>query len=178
MRYKVVPRPIDPDAAGPRDRDADGSARLDAVEAVHEALPLVPDSVEDCCVRVVDRTGVPSRDVAREWITFLEALELAEETPRGYRRRRTEPDPTALADAFERRVFGARELLEALAQTGSLTAEAAFEHFRAAVPEWERDRHPDWEAEWRERTRRLLAWSEAFGLVERDGDRYVPVDPG
>lgn len=155
MRYKVVPEP----------------RGLETLRAVHDALPLVPDSVEDCCVRVVDRTDVPARDEAREWLTFCQALELARETPRGFERVRADPDRASLADAFRRRVFGARELLDAL-EAGSLTHEAAFEALGPAVPRWERDRHADWEREWRERTRRLLEWARAFGLLARDGDAY------
>ena len=160
MRYKVVPAP----------------RGLDTLKAVHGALPLVPERVEDCCTRVVDRTDVPARDDAREWITFLQALGLAEETSRGFERVRTDPDVEELADAFRRRVFGAAELLDALAEDGPLTHDEAFDRLRPVVPEWERDRHTDWEGEWRERVRRLLAWSVAFGLATREGDEFAPVD--
>ncbi|PSQ29891.1 hypothetical protein BRD06_02315, partial [Halobacteriales archaeon QS_9_67_15] len=71
--------------------------------------------------------------------------------------------------------FGASEVLDALRFDGPLTAEEAFEAIREAVPRWERDRHADWESEWRERTERLLDWSVAFGLASRDGDRYAAV---
>ncbi|PSP31571.1 hypothetical protein BRC64_09670 [Halobacteriales archaeon QH_10_67_22] len=155
MRYKVVPEPHG----------------LDTLRAAHAAVALVPDSVEDCCTRIVDRTAIPSRDAAREWLTFLQALELVRETPQGFERVRTDPDRERLAEAFERRVFGARELLAAL-DDATVTADEAFEHLRPAVGEWERQRHTDWTAEWRERSRRLLAWAETFGLVAREDDRY------
>jgi hypothetical protein len=160
VRYKIVP-PV-------RDRAF--------LAAAQRALPLVPGTVEDCCLRIVDETAAPSRDAAREYLTFLQALELAEETPRGFRRRRVDADEAALAEAFEDRVFGASELLGALREAGSLTADEAFAELRETVPQWERDRHTDWAAEWRERTERLLDWSVAFGLAARDGDRYRPTD--
>lgn len=155
MRYKVVPDPRD----------------IDAIERAQRAVPLVPDPVEDCCTRIRDELGLPSRDVAREWLTFLQALELVAETDRGFERRRTDPDPDALADAFRRRVFGAEELLDAL-EAGPITSEEAFDAIRDAIPRWERDRHQDWEREWRTRVERLLAWSVRFGLADREGDRF------
>jgi len=161
VRYKIVP--------APRDREF--------LAAAQRALPLVPGTVEDCCLRLVDETAAPSRDAAREYLTFLQALELVAETDRGYKRRRVDLDDADLGDAFERRVFGASEVLDALRAGGSLTADEAFEAIRDAVPRWERDRHADWESEWRERTERLLDWSVAFGLASRDGDRYAAVDP-
>ena len=160
MRYKIVP--------APRDREF--------LAAAHRALPLVPGTVEDCCLRLVDETAAPSRDAAREYLTFLQALELVAETSRGYKRRRVDLDDAGLGDAFERRVFGAREVLDALRFDGPLTADEAFEAIREAVPRWERDRHRAWESEWRERTERLLDWSVTFELASRDGDRYA-ADP-
>lgn len=161
MRYKIVP-PVQ-DAA--------------FLEAAQRAVPLVPGSVEDCCLRLVDETAAPSRDTAREYLTFLEALELVEESERGYRRRRIEPEEQDLADAFERRVFGASELLDALRTDGPQTADGAFESIRDVVPQWERDRHTDWEAEWRDRTGRLLEWCVTFELATTDGSEYRAVKP-
>jgi hypothetical protein len=162
MRYKTAPGPVE-------------LVDLDTLGAVHAALPLVPGDVDDCCARVVDRTAVPNRDDAREWITFLQALGLAEETPRGYRRVRADLDERAgseFADRFERGVFGVPALLAALDDADSLPVQTAFERFRTRVPAWERDRHADWEGVWSERVRRLLAWCAVFGLATRDGDRY------
>lgn len=161
MRYKIVP-PV-------RDRAF--------LAAAQRAVPLVPGTVEDCCLRIVDETAAPSRDAAREYLTFLQALELVKETSRGFERRQVDVEAVDLGDAFERRVFGARELLDALRESGSLAPEEAFEEMREHVPRWERDRHTDWEAEWRERTERLLAWGREFGLTARDGDRYRAADP-
>jgi len=158
MRYKVVPEPL-PDA--------------DALGDAQRAVPLVPGSVEDCCTRLRDRLGLASRDEARELLTFLEALGLATETDRGYRR--TDRDPEALADPFRNRVFGARELLAAVdAADGPLTAGAAFERLRGDVPTWERHRHEHWDAEWRTRVERLLEWARLLGLVVVDEEGYRP----
>jgi len=156
VRYKVVPPA--------RDRAA--------LVAVRDALPLVPGSVEDCCTRIRDRTDVPSRDAAREWLTFCQALGLASETDRGFHRVRGDPDAAELADRLLAGVFPARELRDALAADGLLTPEAAFEAIRETVPRWERSRSVDWEAEWRERIAHLLDWFVVVGLAARDGDRY------
>jgi len=152
MRYKVVPEPV---------------ADLDALADAQRAVPLVPETVEDCCSRLRDRCGLGSRDSARELLTFLEALGLVTETDRGYRRTRTDPDPDVLGDRFRDRVFGAGELLDALADAAEpLTADATFDAIRGIVPTWERNRYDDWEREWRERVRRLLAWAVLFEVVE------------
>lgn len=143
------------------------------LERAQRAVPLVPGTVDDCCARLVEETEVGARDEARTLLTFLRALELVEETPRGYRRRRVEADPEALGDAFVRRVYGAAELREALREAGSPNADEAFERMRPHVPQWERDRHADWESVWRERVERLLAWSVEFGLAARDGASYL-----
>jgi hypothetical protein len=158
MRYKVVPSPAD----------------ADRLEAAHGALPLVPGSVEDCCTRIRDRTGVDSRDAAREWLTFVQALGLAAETDRGYHRVRGTPDRASLADAYLDGVFPAREVHEALAAAGTpLPAGEVFERVRGAVPRWERSRHSDWEAEWRDRVELALEWAVVFGLADRETGRYA-----
>lgn len=158
MRYKVVPEPL-PD--------------LDALADAQRAVPLVPDTVEDCCTRLRDRCDLGSRDRARELLTFLEALELATETDRGYRRTQTDVDPDRLAPLFRERVFGARELLSALAASQeSLSVDTAFTAIREDVPQWERNRTDDWERAWRERVRHLLDWAVLFGLVRKTADGY------
>lgn len=160
MRYKVVPEPL---------------ADLDALAEAQRAVPLVPDTVEDCCTRLRDRCDLGSRDRARELLTFLEALELATETDRGYRRTQADIDAGRLASLFRERVFGAREVLTTLESSeGGLTVDAAFAAIRADVPEWERNRSDDWEAEWRERVRRLLEWAVLFGLVVETDTGYEP----
>jgi hypothetical protein len=157
VRYKIVPEPVDPDL----------------LEAVRGAVPLVPGSVEDCCTRIRDRTALPSREEAREWLTFCQALGLVAETDRGYYRIRDDPDPATLRERFRESVFGAREIHEALVAAGEpLDAAAVFESVRGAVPRWERDRRVDWETEWRDRVRVLLEWGVAFGQVERADGGY------
>jgi len=156
VRYKVVPPA--------RDREA--------VAAVRDALPLVPGSVEDCCSRIRDQTDVPSRDAAREWLTFCQALGLAAETDRGFHRVREDPGREAFAERLLDGVFPARELRDALAADGPLTPAEAFSALREAIPRWERSRSPDWEDDWRERIAHLLEWFVAFDLAERAGEGY------
>lgn len=155
MRYKVVPEP----------------RSVDALRAAADAVPLVPGSVEDCCTRVRDGTDLDSRDEARETLTFLQALGLVEESERGFYRVREERSPADLATAFRERVFGAQEVLAAV-DDGPASVEDAFQEVRDVVPRWERDRRTDWEAIWRERTRRLLEWAVEFGLAERSDGEY------
>jgi hypothetical protein len=157
MRIKVVPAP------------ADRALLTD----VHEALPLVPGSVEDCCTRIRDRTSVPSRDEAREWLTFAEAVGLAADTDRGFHRVRDPPDEDALAAAFAANVFPVEEVLDALAAGEEpLEAAAVFKSVRKGVPKWERDRYADWESEWEERIALVLEWCAAFGLAEGVDGEY------
>lgn len=164
MRYKVVPP----------------ATSTEFLREAHEALPLVPGTVEDCCTRIRDRTeGVHSRDEARELLTFLQAVGLAAEVDEGFYRPREPPGDDELASAFEEHVYGAREVLGALEESGEAeTVEWVFaEAIEPIVPRWERDREGDWRATWRERTERLLAWAAFFGLVEPlDGDRYRRVE--
>lgn len=158
MRYKVVPAP------------ADRALLTD----VRDALPLVPGSVEDCCTRVRDRTSVPSRDEAREWLTFATALGLATETERGYHRVRNPPDDDALADNFRGQVFGVEEVLASLGDADApLDDRAVFESVRDIVPRWERNRYADWESEWTDRIGLLLSWCEVFELVTHGDDGYA-----
>ena len=160
-RYKVAP----------------GPPTMDALRSVHAALPLVPENVSDCCARVVDRTSVSNREDAREWITFLRALGLAEETDRGYQRVGTDVSAAAVRDPFAGHVFGVAELLAALDGPEATTVDDGFEALRPVIPEWEHERHPDWEAVWADRTRRLLEWCVTLGLATsvEGGYRSVPV---
>ncbi len=155
MRYKVVPE----------------SRSVEFLREVQAALPLVPGTVEDCCSRIRDRTDLQSRDEAREYLTFAQALGLAAEDGRGFHRTREDPPEEELAERFLSNVFGAREVLEAVDETPN-TVEATYDEIRELVPRWERDRHSDWEAKWQGRTERLLEWAAEFGLVERSADGY------
>lgn len=156
MRFKVAPPP--------RSRAF--------LEEVRAAVPLVPGTVEDCCRRVVDRTGVTARDDAREWLTFLRALGLVEETGEGFRRTRDEPNEATLAAAFRERVFLAREVLAELDEAPR-DPDAVYAAVRGELPRWERDRHDDPDAVWRDRVERLLGWAVVFGLAEAEPGGYV-----
>lgn len=147
---------------------------LEVLQAAQGALPLVPGSEADCCTRIRDRTEIPARDEAREWLTFLLALGLAAESERGFHRVRDPPSDEALGQAFRAEVFGVRELLAAM--DGPQTEERAFDALRPAVPQWEHNHHTDWEAEWRERARRLVEWAVVLGHLERVDDGYRVTD--
>jgi hypothetical protein len=143
------------------------------VARVQRAVPLVPGTEDDCCARLVDRLDLPDRDAARTWLTFLRALELAEETPSGYRRTDAAPTVEGCREAFLNRVFAADAVHEALATEGPLTADAAFEAVRERVPTWERHHDREWTAVWRERVGHLLDWLVLLEAAERvDGDQY------
>lgn len=156
MRLKAVPDPPESVAA---------------VADAQRALALVPDPEEDCCARIGDSLGVP-REEARAWLTFLRALGLAERAGGGFARTDGEPDPEHLRAAFRERVFGAREVLDALA--GGATPGEAAEALYPAVPDWERARREDWRAFYRERTERLLGWAVLLGLAREENGEFSP----
>jgi len=64
MKFKFVP---------------EAPADLGFVADAQRAVPLVPGREDDCCARLTRRLDLPSRDVARTWLTFLRALRLVEE---------------------------------------------------------------------------------------------------
>ena len=147
------------------------AASLDRLAAVQGALPLVPDSLDDCCQRLQDRAGVPDRERAQTWLPFLVALGLANERDGKYYRARSDPEREQLAEQFQANVYGASEMLEAVDGEGA-NASTVFEAIRDIAPQWERNRDPTWEQTWRERTERLLEWAVLFGLLAQDGERY------
>lgn len=159
MRYKVVP-PV---------------RSVAFLREASASLPLVPGTVEDCCTRLRDGTDLASRDVAREYLTFLQALGLASEAEGGFYQSRDAPETDALREAFREQVFGASETINAV-ESGADTPEAVFEEvIEPTVPRWERDRDQQWRATWRKRTERLLEWGVQFDLLEPSGeDRYRP----
>ncbi|QCJ46142.1 hypothetical protein [Haloprofundus sp. MHR1] len=148
---------------------------LGVVADAQRAVPLVPDSEDDCCERLIRRVGFPSRDAARTWLTFLRALELATETPGGFKRLRNDPTPDHLRDAFVRRVFTAEELLAVLDDAGEpVSADEAYDRVRDRVPQWEHFKNPNrWEEIWRERVGDVLEWFVLLDLAERREDGYV-----
>jgi hypothetical protein len=149
---------------------------LEFVADAQRAVPLVPGSEADCCARLQSRLDLPSRDVARTWLTFLRALELVEETPSGFKRRRTDPTEQHLREAFLRRIYGADQLLLALREHGAMDAEEAYGEFRSRVPTWETYKQADWEDVWRERVEQILEWFVLLGIAQRTENGYVPAD--
>lgn len=161
MRHKPVP-PVPEDLA--------------YVGEVRAAVALVPRGEESCCVRLMDRAGVPAEDDARTWLTFLTALGLAEEVDGKYVRAREPADPGRgeLADRFFEGVYGAREVQSILAEAdGPLDRTAVFDAFREHVPRWERHRSDVWEGTWRTRVGRILEWGALLGAFERSGEGYT-----
>lgn len=159
MRFKVVP-PV-PDS-------------LDRLESVHAGVPLVPDSEESCCARLMRDADVPAQDEAKEWLTFCRALGLAEEGPRGYGRVSDAFDPDRLADDFRENVYAVDESLAVLDESSEpLSADEVFDRLRDRVPAWERARSADWESTWRDRVDRLLSWAVLFDLADRADEGFV-----
>ncbi|WP_458190595.1 hypothetical protein [Haladaptatus sp. NG-WS-4] len=137
------------------------------------AVPLVPGTEDDCCARLMRRLDFSSRDVARTWLTFLRALELAEETQSGFVRLRTDPERDELAEAFQTRVYGATTVLDLLSEHERLSEEQVFDHFREEIPTWERHKDPSRVEEvWRERVGNLLEWAVLLGLAEHTDEGF------
>ena len=148
------------------------------VERAQRAVPLVPGAEDDCCARLMDRLDLPSRDVARTWLTFLRALELAAETPSGFRRTDVDPTVEGCRAALLDRVFAAAAVRDAL-DDDPRTVDEVFGTLRETVPVWERHKNPSrWESVWRDRVGDLLSWLvllDAAARVDGDGgvDRFV-----
>ncbi len=161
MRFKVLPEPAD---------------AIEDVAAMQAAVPLVPDGETSCCARLMRRTDVASQDAAKEWLTFLRALELVEESEGEYRRLPHEADPERLRASFRERVYLAEAALSVLAEADDpVGVDAVFDRLSDRVPQWERHRHEDAADVWRERVRRLLEWAVVLGLADRVEDGYVGV---
>lgn len=175
MRFKIVP-------PAPEAARTDAMVALDLLARARDAVPLVPRSEDDCCMRLVNAGVVAARDDASEWLTFARALGLVAETDRGYHRVRDAPDPTTpdgceeLAERYREGVFGAEELLAALDEAGELTVETAFDRFRDRIPNWERRRHTDPAEVWRDRVGNLLDWAVVFGQADWTDGTYRPAD--
>lgn len=159
MKFKLVPEP---------------PSTLDFVADAQRAVPLVPGSEDDCCARLMRRLDFESRDVARTWLTFLRAVELADETDDGsFVRRRTDPTEAHLRDAFHRRVYGASDVVALLDDDPKTVAEV-FEGFEDRVPVWEHHRAAEnWRDVWTERVGRLLDWAVLLGFAVRRDGGYV-----
>ncbi|NHX36630.1 MULTISPECIES: hypothetical protein [Halolamina] len=157
--------------------DLEDRTVFDAVAAAQSAVPLVPGTENDCCARLMRREGYGSRDVARSWLTFLRALELAEETDAGFKRTDHDPTPGNVRESFRERVFGAPETLAVLREAEEpLTAGTVFDRLRETVPGWERHRRNSWVDHWEARTERLLDWLVLLDLADRADDGYIATD--
>jgi hypothetical protein len=157
MRYKPGPEP----------------RPLADVGEIQAAVPLVPGSVDDCCLRLQQRAGVPDRSAAREWLPFLVALGLAGERDGSYYRKRVDPDRESLARNFRERVYGVTELLDVVGERDGATPAEAFGATADLVPTWERNRESDWEESWRDRTRRVLEWGVVLDILSDEDGRYT-----
>jgi len=162
MRFKWVPEP---------------PATVEAVIDAQRAIPLVPASESDSLRRLVDRTeeiGIDDQDDAREWLTFLRALGVVDQTPSGYRRHREEVTGSRLVDRLLDNVYGARELYAALEATEEPLSLDDLDR-RAAVdlPTWERHHHgTDHKRVRRRRLRRLAEWFVLCDAAERTAGGY------
>lgn len=162
MRFKPLPEP---------------PADLEEVAAAQRALPLVPGSEDDCCARLMRRRDFPSRDVARTWLTFLRALELAVETDSGFKRTARDPSPPNLRESFVDNVFSAAEVLDRLRSADApMSAEQVFDAVSDTVPTWERHKVRTWEADWRQRLSNLLDWLVLLDLAAERAGGYVAVE--
>lgn len=155
MRYKVAPP----------------ARSRSFLETAREAIPLVPDSEGDCCRAIQTATDISDRETAQKYLVLLQALGLVAESERGYYRTRTDPERADLAAAFEESVFGVDRVLETL-DNDPQTPASVFDALRDEIPRWERERHADWEAVWRDRTANLLEWTVEFGLATESGGAY------
>lgn len=162
MRYKPVPTP----------------ASVDALDAVQAAVPLVPGSTSDCCARIVGRTHVERRDDARAWLTFLTALGLIAETGSGFVRTDRDPTDPGVATVFEDHVYGAREVLAALADAETPVDAATVTESVSVVPRWERHRSPTADTDWQNRVQALLDWAVVFDLASNTSDGYTASSRG
>ena len=146
---------------------AEPPATIDAVQDAQRAIPLVPASEADCLRRLVDRTDtIGDRDDASQWLTFLRALALVEQTTRGYRRKRVDLTAGELADRLLDGIYGAREIHDVLAAAAEPLAVDDLDGV-VDLPTWERHHHADPEGVRRQRLRRLIDWFVLCGVVER-----------
>ena len=142
---------------------------LDELRRIHGAVPADPTATDDCCSSLQAAASLPNRETAREWLGFLEALELVDDDG-GYYRRDWPADKQELGKRFEQRILGARELLATVQAEGPVTRDELL---------WTLDdsdamsgRSDDRTLDSLTRVERLLGWSDQLGLVsERDG-RY------
>jgi|AntRauTorcE11897_2_1112592.scaffolds.fasta_scaffold03120_6 hypothetical protein len=160
MRFKHVP-------AAPES--------VDRVFEARRTVPLVPDTQEDCCTRLMERVGFPERDEAAKWLTFLRALDLVAKHERGYARTRPDVDAEDLAPAFLDGVYLAPAVHDVVANASEpLSAGEVFDAVADDVPEYERNKYPNsWREVWGETVARELDWLVLLGVLARTDDgRY------
>jgi len=156
MRYKVAPpaRPVS------------------FLRTARGALSPLPDPEADCCRAIRTACDLDDRETARGYLVFMQALGLVAESERGYHRTQAEFEAVDLADGFRRRVFLADAVLDAL-DAEPRDVDALFAAVADEVPPWERQRHADWAATWRERVRRLAEWAVELELGTSTPDGYT-----
>ncbi len=160
MKFKVLPEP-------PHD--------IAAVTSIHRGVPLVPDSEVSCCARLLQRTDIARQDDAKEWLTFLRALELVEKEAGQYQRRQTPVDAATLQEPFLDNIYLAAEALAVVeAAETPLPATDVFTRLSDSLPTWDQHRYHDPESVWRDRVRRILEWEVILGLLDRTADGYQP----
>lgn len=147
-------------------------ASRDRVWTVRDAVPLVPESEDDCCRRLIERADVPDRGTASAWLVFLSALGVVADTDSGYARVHGDRSRADLAAAFREYVFLAAESVDVLAADDPQTPADVFEAVRERVPRWERAKREDWEGFWTDRVERRLDWAVLLGLAERTEAGY------
>ncbi|NHN41274.1 hypothetical protein G9C85_06435 [Halorubellus sp. JP-L1] len=161
MRFKHVPR---------------APASVDRVFEARRAVPLVPDTQDDCCTRLMERVGFPERDEAAKWLTFLRALGLVAEHESGYARTREDVPASALADRFLDGVYLAPAVRDAVANADEpASADAVFDAVASGVPQYERNKYPNsWREVWGDTVARELDWLALLGELEQSDDgRYA-----
>jgi hypothetical protein len=131
----------------------------------------VPDPEVDCCARVSAAVG-SDRRAARDWLTLLRSLGLVARVSGGYHRTDESVDDAALRERFVAGVYGAREVLAALAGPDGPYRSAGAVVDAVAQPTWERHRHAEPDAAWTRHVGRLLDWLVALGAAERNEDGY------
>lgn len=151
VRYKPVPEPCD----------------IDRLRRIHAAVPADAEATDDCCTRLCTVGPLSDRSAAREWLPFLTALDLVAQSADGYHRLDWQ-DQARLAPHFRANVLGARELLAAIETREPVTLEGLLEE--SVVGEATTPRTGETERELR--VRRLLDWSERFGLVVEQHSGY------
>ncbi len=155
VRHKPVPEPCS----------------LDRVREIHAAVPADPEATDDCCARLCAVGQVQDRDAAREWLPFLTALGLASRADEGYHRQDWR-EQSQLAESFRGNVLGASELLTVIEADGPISIERLFVtptiREATATRTAGRDEGVDQHRAVKFRVRRLLGWSEVFGLITRN----------